>query len=230
MKAVVVTFPGSNCDYDGYHAFKQIGAQVEFLWHRETELGSPDVVLLPGGFAHGDYLRPGAIARMSPVMNSVIAFARTGGTVIGICNGFQVLCEAGLLPGALLRNVGLRFQGRDAWVRVENAETRFTSEYSPGQVLKIPIAHADGNYHAEPSEIDALEAEGRVVFRYVGPDGRYDSAYDPNGSERQIAGIINQAGNVLGMMPHPERALDPLLGSSDGLGVFTSMLSSLTPA
>lgn len=230
MKAVVVTFPGSNCDYDGYHAFKQIGAKVDFVWHRETDLGNPDVVLLPGGFAHGDYLRPGAIARMSPVMNSVITFARSGGTVIGICNGFQVLCEAGLLAGALLRNVGLRFQGRDSWIRVEDVDTRFTSDYSQGQILRIPIAHADGNYHATQEDIRRLESEGRVVFRYVGPDGEYDPAYDPNGSEGQIAGIINEAGNVLGMMPHPERAMDDLLGSSDGLGVFTSVLSSLTPA
>lgn len=230
MKAVVVTFPGSNCDYDGYHAFKQIGAEVGFLWHRETDLGDPDVVLLPGGFAHGDYLRPGAIARMSPIMESVTSFARAGGTVVGICNGFQVLCEAGLLPGALLRNVGIRFQGRDSWIRVENADTRFTSDYTVGQILRIPIAHADGNYHATEDVLERLEGEGRVIFRYVGPDGTYDPAYDPNGSANQIAGIVNEAGNVLGMMPHPERALDPLLGSEDGLGLFSSLLSSLTPA
>ncbi len=230
MKAVVVTFPGSNCDYDGYHAFKQVGAEVEFVWHRDVDLSDADVLLLPGGFAHGDYLRPGAIARFSPVMDAVETFAKAGGTVIGICNGFQVLCEAGLLPGALLRNRGLRFQGRDAWIKVENADTRFTSDYREGQVLRIPIAHADGSYYASEADLDRMEAENRVVFRWVGPDGSAGEAYNPNGSSRAIAGIVNEAGNVLGMMPHPERAMDPLLGSSDGLGVFTSILRSLAIA
>ena len=229
MKAVVVTFPGSNCDYDGYHAFKQVGAEVAFMWHRETDLGSPDVVLLPGGFAHGDYLRPGAIARMSPIMDAVVRFAESGGAVLGICNGFQVLCEAGLLPGALLRNRDLRFRGTDAWIRVENTDTPFTGAYQKGQILRIPIAHADGNYHATADELDRLEGDGRVVFRYVAPDGSDDPAYDPNGASRRIAGIVNAHGNVLGMMPHPERAMDPLLGSTDGLGVFTSILHALEP-
>jgi phosphoribosylformylglycinamidine synthase I len=227
VKAIVITFPGSNCDYDGYQAFKQVGADVSFRWHREKNLGDPDVVLLPGGFSYGDYLRPGAIARMSPIMDAVIDFARRGGPVLGICNGFQVLCEAGLLPGALLRNTSRLFKSTDVWLHVERPDTLFTSEYQVGQVLRIPIAHADGNYYADPETLERLEGEGQVVFRYCSPTGQPDDAYNPNGSLHRIAGIVNGAGNVLGMMPHPERATEPALGSTDGLGVFESLLSSV---
>ncbi|MEZ4414882.1 MAG: phosphoribosylformylglycinamidine synthase subunit PurQ [Gemmatimonadota bacterium] len=227
LRAAVVTFPGSNCDYDAYHAFKMVGAVPTFVWHRETDLGDADVVLLPGGFSYGDYLRPGAIARFSPIMDAVIRFAERGGPVLGICNGFQILCESGLLPGALLRNDHRHFNSRDVWLRVESGDSLYTSDYQPGQVLRIPIAHADGNYHADAATLDRLESEGRVAFRYCTPDGGQAGAYNPNGSARYIAGILNERGNVMGMMPHPERAMEALLGSTDGRGIFTSLLSSL---
>lgn len=230
MKAVVITFPGSNCDYDGYQAFKGVGAEVAFRWHRDRELGDVDVVLLPGGFSYGDYLRPGAIAHLSPIMDAVIEFARAGGPVLGICNGFQILCEAGLLPGALLRNRRLRFRSKDVWLAVERSDTLFTTEYEVGQVLRMPIAHADGNYHVDDRTLQELEGEGRVVFRYVSPDGDPDERHNPNGSINRIAGIVNARRNVIGMMPHPERAVEPVLGSTDGLGVFTSLLHSLARA
>jgi len=228
VNAVVVTFPGSNCDYDLYKAIQRIGGRVDFLWHRErTDFDGVDAVLLPGGFSYGDYLRAGAIARFSPVLDDVVAFASRGGTVLGICNGFQILCEAGLLPGALIRNDSLRFRSEDVYLRVERADTRFTSDYEEGQRLRIPIAHAEGGYLASDDVVEELESEGRVLFRYVDRDGRVTEGANPNGSVRNIAGIVNEAGNVLGMMPHPERAMEPILGSTDGVGLFTSIQSSL---
>jgi phosphoribosylformylglycinamidine synthase len=230
MKVAVVTFPGSNCDYDLYKAVQQVEGSPVFVWHRDRGLDGYDAVLLPGGFSYGDYLRPGAIARMSPIMEDVIAFAKKGGPVLGICNGFQVLCEAGLLPGALVRNAGLRFRSHDVFLRVERADTAFTSDYEVGQVLRIPIAHGDGNYEADQETLDRLEAEGMVVFRYTDAAGEPTADSNPNGSHANIAGIVNENGNVLGMMPHPERAMEPILGSTDGVGVFTSLVASLSGA
>jgi len=230
MKVAVVTFPGSNCDYDLYKAAQQVGGDATFIWHRERGLEGYDAVLLPGGFSYGDYLRAGAIARMSPVMEDVVAFANAGGPVLGICNGFQILCEAGLLPGALVRNDVLKFASHDVFLRVERTDTLFTSDYSEGQVLRIPIAHGEGNYEADQETLAALEAEGRIVFRYVSADGETTDEANPNGSWHNIAGITNEGGNVLGMMPHPERAMEELLGSTDGIGLFTSMVSSLSAA
>jgi phosphoribosylformylglycinamidine synthase len=227
VKAAVVTFPGSNCDYDLYKAVQQVGGEPEFVWHRERGvLEGYDAVLLPGGFSYGDYLRAGAIARMSPVMEDVVAFAQAGGPVLGICNGFQILCEAGLLPGALVRNAGLSFQSRDVLLRVERTDTVFTQDYDQGQVLRVPIAHGEGNYEADRATLERLEAEGRVVFRYVDARGDATEAANPNGSWHNIAGIANEAGNVLGMMPHPERAMEELLGSTDGVALFTSLSAS----
>ena len=230
MRVAVVTFPGSNCDYDLYKAVQQVGAEAEFVWHRERGLDRFDAVLLPGGFSYGDYLRPGAIARMSPVMEDVIPFAEKGGPVLGICNGFQVLCEAGLLPGALVRNDSLKFRSHDVRLRVERVDTLFTSDYAQGQILRIPIAHGDGNFEADTDTLKALEDSGRVVFRYVDASGEPTEAANPNGSWHNIAGITNEAGNVLGMMPHPERAMEELLGSTDGVALFTSLVSSLSGA
>jgi phosphoribosylformylglycinamidine synthase len=226
MRVGIVTFPGSNGDYDAYRAaIDTVGADARYLWHKEHDLQGADVVILPGGFAYGDYLRPGAIARFSPIMREVAEHAKRGGPVLAICNGFQVACEAGLLPGALLRNERLQFVSELIHVRVENAQTMFTAEYEPGQVLAIPIAHGDGRYTADESTLDRLEGERRVAFRYVGSGGDVDVAWNPNGSMRAIAGIVNAEGNVLGMMPHPERAVDPLLGPPDGRGLFESMLA-----
>lgn len=230
MRTAVVTFPGSNCDYDVYQAIKDVGGEPEYRWHRETLLGSVDAVVLPGGFSYGDYLRAGAIARMSPIMEQVVAFAEAGGPVLGVCNGFQVLCEAGLLPGALTRNDTLRFESKDVWIRVEDADTMFSSDYARGQALRMPIAHAEGNYYADPATLESLESAGQVVFRYCDPSGSDAAGSNPNGSARDIAGIRNEAGNVLGMMPHPERAVEEVLGSTDGLGVFTSLIGHLSPA
>ena len=230
MKVAVITFPGSNCDYDLYKAAQQVGGEPTFIWHRERGLDGYDAVLLPGGFSYGDYLRPGAIARMSPIMEDVIAFANAGGPVLGICNGFQILCEAGLLPGALIRNNSLKFESKDVRLRVERTDTLFTGDYSEGQILRVPIAHGDGNYEADEPTLRALEADGRVVFRYVDANGATTEAANPNGSWHNIAGITNESGNVLGMMPHPERAMEELLGSTDGVGLFTSLVSSLSPA
>ncbi len=229
MNVAIVTFPGSNCDYDLYKAAQQVGADATFVWHRERGLDGYDAVLLPGGFSYGDYLRAGAIARMSPVMEDVVAFANAGGPVLGVCNGFQILCEAGLLPGALVRNAQLRFEGRDVFMRVDRNDTLFTSDYAAGQILRIPIAHGEGNYEADAETLDALEAEGRIVFRYVDVDGDATEAANPNGSWHNIAGIMNEAGNVLGMMPHPERAMEDVLGSTDGVALFTSLTSALSP-
>jgi phosphoribosylformylglycinamidine synthase subunit PurQ / glutaminase len=218
MKFGIVVFPGSNCDADAYHAVVDaLGEQAVYLWHKDHDLQDVDVVVLPGGFAYGDYLRAGAIARFSPIMRSVEQYAARGGPVLAICNGFQVACEAGLLPGALLRNAGLQFICEPVRLRVESTQTMFTADYTPGQILHIPIAHGEGRYHADATTLDRLEGEGRVVMRYDG--------LNPNGSARDIAGIVSDAGNVLGLMPHPERACDARLGSTDGLGIFTSLLS-----
>jgi len=229
MKVAVITFPGSNCDYDCYKALQLFPAfEPTFVWHRETRLDEVDAVFLPGGFAHGDYLRAGAIARFSPVMEAVRTFADGGGPVIGICNGFQVLCESGLLPGALLRNDILRFRSHDIFIRVETPATPFTSAYERGQILRIPIAHGEGNYHADPETLALLEGEDRIVFRYVAPDGSLGPESNPNGSAHNIAGIVNEKRNVLGMMPHPERAVEELLGSTDGRGIFESLAAHMS--
>lgn len=226
MTAAVVTFPGSNCDQDCVRAVELAGGSARCTWHRRRSLEGADAVVLPGGFAHGDYLRPGAIARFSPVMDAVAAFAEAGGLVVGICNGFQVLCEAGLLPGALLRNESLRFQSHECRLRVERSDTPFTRAYRAGQVLRMPLSHADGNYYADPDTLDDLEAAGRVLFRYCDARGRTTEAANPNGSRSHIAGISNARGNVLGMMPHPDRATEPLLGSADGLPLFQALLDA----
>jgi phosphoribosylformylglycinamidine synthase subunit PurQ / glutaminase len=228
MQFAIIVFPGSNCDHDAYHAAKHVlGQQAEFVWHKETNLGGADVVILPGGFSHGDYLRTGAIARFSPIMHAVAEFARAGGPVLGICNGFQVLLEAGLLPGAMLRNRDLKFHCEHVWTRVEQTNTPFTLAASRGQVLKLPIAHGEGNYFADPAVIRQLEDSGRVVFRYCDPSGQVTDAANPNGSLNNIAGICNEARNVVGLMPHPERACEAVLGSADGLGLFDSVLAAL---
>ncbi|MGB9405176.1 MAG: phosphoribosylformylglycinamidine synthase subunit PurQ [Candidatus Acidiferrales bacterium] len=228
MKFGVVVFPGSNCDDDAYHAISRvIGQPVEFLWHRSENLAGCDAIILPGGFSFGDYLRTGAIARFSPVMNSVAKFARSGGLVLGICNGFQILCEAGLLPGAMMRNHGLRFLCRQVYIRVESTDTPFTCAAERGQILKIPIAHMDGNYFCDDATLSELEQNGQVIFRYTTPDGRNDDAGNPNGAIANIAGICNRERNVLGLMPHPERAVEMPIGSVDGLVIFRSMVQSL---
>jgi phosphoribosylformylglycinamidine synthase subunit PurQ / glutaminase len=231
MRAAIVTFPGSNCDYDCYKALTDVvGVDARFVWHREPRLGEADLVVLPGGFSYGDYLRAGAIARFSPVMADVQRFAAEGGHVLGICNGFQVLCEAHMLPGALVRNRSLKFQGERVWVRVENADTAFSSHYTQGQVLHWHIAHGQGNYVADDETLARLEAERRVVFRYVDAAGEATDDGNPNGSLNNIAGIINEHGNVLGLMPHPERSVERLLGSADGLPLFASLVERLTTA
>ncbi len=228
MKFGVVVFPGSNCDHDAHHAIGSVlGQPIEFIWHQSEHIQGFDAVILPGGFAYGDYLRTGAIARFSPVMRAVERFARRGGLVLGICNGFQILLEAGLLPGAMLRNAGLRFICRHVHVRVETTETPFTCAAHPGQVLKIPIAHSEGNYFCDPATLAELERNNQIVFRYTTPDGREEPAANPNGSLANIAGISSRERNVLGLMPHPERASETALGSADGLVVFRSMVESL---
>ena len=228
MKFAVVVFPGSNCDHDAYHAAKDVlGQEAEFVWHKDTSLGAADVVVLPGGFAHGDYLRTGAIARFSPVMAAVKAFADAGGPVLGVCNGFQILLESGLLPGAMLRNKGLKYRCEHIHVRVEQTDTPFTSGTSAGRVLRIPIGHGEGNYFAPPDMLDKLEANRQVIFRYTDAQGRVDDAANPNGSVNAIAGICNEQRNVVGMMPHPERACEPLLGGVDGCAIFESVLRSV---
>jgi len=228
MRIAVVTFPGSNCDYDCYKALQLIpGLEPEFRWHRDAELGSVDAVVLPGGFSYGDYLRAGAIARFSPIMEQVRAFAREGGPVLGICNGFQILCESGLLPGALLRNESLRFRSRPVHVRVESTASPFTSAYGKGDILRIHIAHGEGSYHAHEEALAELEGEDRIVFRYVTADGGLGPGSNPNGSAHNIAGIVNEERNILGMMPHPERSVEGVLGSTDGRGVFESLAAHL---
>jgi phosphoribosylformylglycinamidine synthase subunit PurQ / glutaminase len=235
VRFAVVVFPGSNCDHDAYHATKHVmGQDARFVWHKEASLGDVDVVIVPGGFSYGDYLRAGAVAQFSPVMKDVIRFANDGGLVAGICNGFQVLCEAGLLPGALARNESLRFGCRETHLKVENAATPFSNQMSEGQVLTVPVAHGEGNYYADERTLDELEAEGRVIFRYCDAAGNITARSNPNGSARNIAGIVNPEGNVLGMMPHPERCVEPLLaqtgGSSDGRLVFESILNHFKAA
>src|SRR5579864_3501086 len=228
MKFGVVVFPGSNCDDDAYHAIGAVlGQPVEFLWHRSEQISGCDAIIVPGGFAFGDYLRTGAIARFSPVMHSVDRFARQGGLVLGICNGFQILLEAGLLPGAMLRNRGLRFICRHVHIRVETTDTPFTSSAHTWQVLKMPIAHSDGQYFCDEATLAELESHNQIVFRYTTPGGQLDDAANPNGSLAAIAGICNRERNVMGMMPHPERAMESSLGSADGLVIFRSMVSSL---
>jgi len=228
MKFSIVVFPGSNCDHDAHHAAKHVlGQEAEFVWHKETSLKGADVVVLPGGFSHGDYLRTGAIARFSPIMTAVSEFARGGGPVLGICNGFQILCEAGLLPGAMLRNRDLKFHCEHVWIRVEATDTPFTSRAAKGQVLRIPIAHGEGNYYAEPSVVSELEASGRVIFRYCDAHGQVTDDANPNGAVNGIAGICSAGRNVVGLMPHPERACEPVLGSGDGLVLFESVVAEL---
>ncbi len=229
MKVGVVTFPGSNCDYDSYAAVKHIQKeQAEFLWHKSTDLAGADLVILPGGFSYGDYLRAGAIARFSPIMDEVIKFANSGGMVIGICNGFQVLTECGLLPGALMRNRHLRFSCKQVYLRTERSDTRFSNQCTVGEVLKMPVAHGEGNYFFQDENIRELEDNGQVLFRYCDRDGQVTDEANPNGSINNIAGIINREGNVLGMMPHPERAVEPVLGSVDGLKILDSVRAACT--
>jgi phosphoribosylformylglycinamidine synthase I len=229
VKAGVVVFPGSNCDHDAYHALKHVVKQdTAFLWHQDEDLQGCDLVVIPGGFSYGDYLRAGAVASLSPVMTAVKRHAEAGGLVLGICNGFQILLEAGLLPGAMRRNQNLRFLCRDVFLRVERNDLPFTRHFEVGQILRMPIAHAEGNYEDSREKLDRLEAARQVVFRYVAPDGSpaTDAQWNPNGSARAIAGVCNERGNVLGMMPHPERCSEEILGNTDGLGLFASLVES----
>jgi phosphoribosylformylglycinamidine synthase len=227
MKFAVVVFPGSNCDHDAHYAAEHVlGQQAELIWHKDTSLKGADAVILPGGFAHGDYLRTGAIARFSPIMQEVKRFADAGGPVLGICNGFQVLLEAGMLPGAMLRNANLHFRCEHVYVKVEQTDTPFTSRATLGQVLSLPIAHGEGNYFADPDVIQQLESSGRVVFRYCDASGAPTDSANPNGSLNNIAGICNEGRNVVGLMPHPERACERALGSADGLVLFESVIAS----
>jgi phosphoribosylformylglycinamidine synthase len=231
MKFAVVVFPGSNCDHDAYHAVKHVlGQQAEFIWHKDADLRGADAVILPGGFSYGDYLRTGAIARFAPVMTAVRAFAQAGGPVLGVCNGFQILLEAGLLEGAMLRNRGIKFACEHVHVKVERTDTPFTARCRAGQVLRVPIAHGEGNYYAPPDVLDRLEANGQVVFRYCTPDGGASEDANPNGSANAIAGISNATRNVVGLMPHPERACESILGSTDGLLLFESVASVMAEA
>ena len=228
MRCAVIVFPGSNCDHDAYHTVKHVlGADAEFVWHKETDLKGADVVILPGGFSYGDYLRTGAIARFSPIMAPVVAFAEAGGPVLGVCNGFQVLTEVGLLPGGLLRNRSVKFQCEQVHVRVEELDTPFTCAATAGQVLRIPIAHGEGNYFAPPEVLDALEANRQVVFRYCNAGGELVDTANPNGSARGIAGLCNARRNVVALMPHPERACESAVGSADGLVVLESAVAAL---
>ena len=231
MKFGVIVFPGSNCDHDAYHVIsKHVGQPVDFVWHRDTDLSTYDAVIIPGGFSYGDYLRAGALARFSPVMNSVKEFAAKGNLVLGICNGFQILCEAGLLPGALIRNRDLHFICDYVNVRVENIDTPFTNELKPGTILRMPIAHAEGNYVCDDQTLEELRRDKRIIFRYCDARGNVTEDANPNGARDNIAGICNQQRNVLGLMPHPERACEDLLGSSDGREVFRSLAGALAAA
>jgi phosphoribosylformylglycinamidine synthase subunit PurQ / glutaminase len=231
MKIAVIQFPGSNCDQDCLRGFTDgLHVQAEYLWHKETSISGYDGIVLPGGFSYGDYLRCGAIARFSPIMKSVIQAAKDGMPVLGVCNGFQILCEAGLLPGALIRNRSLHFVCQPVWLKVENAETAFTCQLDKGQLIRMPVAHGEGAYYADSAVLDELERTGRVVFRYVTQGGKAASEANPNGSLRNIAGICNEAGNVAGMMPHPDRAWDKRLGSEDGKLIFRSMVKTLESA
>ncbi len=226
MRAAVVVFPGSNCDRDAYHALRDVlGYEVDYVWHAERHLDGYDLVVLPGGFSYGDYLRAGAIARFAPIMDAVRAYAERGGRVIGICNGFQILCEAGLLPGALTRNIGLKFICKHVYVRVENNATPFTRLFCKGEVLRLPIAHGEGRYVCDEMTLRQMEARGQIIFRYCAPDGSLSAEWNPNGSMHAIAGIANESFNVLGLMPHPERACEALLGSKDGRRILLTPLS-----
>jgi phosphoribosylformylglycinamidine synthase I len=228
MKFGVVVLPGSNCDHDAVHVARDVlGAEVEVLWHKETDLQGADCVIIPGGFAYGDYLRAGALAKFAPVMEPIRRHAAAEGLVFGICNGFQVLTEAGLLPGALMRNENLRFVSRDVFLRVEETDTPFTCELKRGAVLRVPIAHGEGNYFSDDATLDELERNRQVIFRYCDAEGRVMRESNPNGSARNIAGICNAARNVLGMMPHPERCAETLLGNTDGIGVFRSIAAAM---
>lgn len=228
MKFGVIVFPGSNCDHDAYHVIsKHVGQPVDFVWHKETDLNPYDAIILPGGFSYGDYLRCGALARFSPVMKSIKEFAGQGKYVFGICNGFQILCEAGLLPGALMRNKNLHFICRHVYLKVENNNTPFTSEIKPDQILSIPIAHAEGNYVCDDETFQQLEENGQIVFRYCDESGEITDEANPNGARSNIAGICNRDRNVLGMMPHPERACEELLGSNDGRDIFKSLAKAI---
>lgn len=227
LKFGVVVFPGSNCDHDAYYAVKKVlGYDAEFLWHKDTDLKHSRVIILPGGFSYGDYLRTGAIARFSPIMNSVIKFANDGGAVIGICNGFQILLESGLLPGVMLQNNSLKFVCKDTFLKVENKNTIFTKSIQE-ELLKVPVAHGDGNYFTDEKTLKKLEANGQVVFRYSSSKGEVSQEYNPNGSLANIAGIINEKGNILGMMPHPERSCDPVIFKTDGAAVFKSIAENI---
>ncbi len=224
----VVVFPGSNCDHDAFYALhKVLEYDVNFLWHKDTDLKESDVIILPGGFSYGDYLRTGAIARFSPIMNSVIDFANKGGYVIGICNGFQILLEAGLLPGALLQNISLKFICKDVYLSVENYESNFTKGINDKTVLRLPIAHGDGNYFADENTLKELEANNQIILRYSSKDGNVSNEFNPNGSLKNIAGIINKNGNVLGMMPHPERSCNPILAKTDGSLIFNALVNNI---
>jgi phosphoribosylformylglycinamidine synthase subunit PurQ / glutaminase len=228
MKFAIVVLPGSNCDHDALHVTKDVlGEEAELLWHKETDLHGADCVIVPGGFAYGDYLRAGALAKFAPVMEPIRRHAANGGLVLGICNGFQVLTEAGLLPGALMRNEHLRFVSRDICLRTEQTTTPFTSELASGQVLRVPIAHGEGNYFANDDVLDDLERNDQIVFRYCDAEGRVTRESNPNGSARNIAGICNRGRNVLGLMPHPERCSEALLGNTDGLAIFKSIVASM---
>lgn len=229
MKIGVIVFPGSNCDHDCYYALKQVSGQdVHFVWHKETNIAHFDAIVLPGGFSYGDYLRTGAIARFSPVMEAVTDFAGSGKLVIGICNGFQILCESGLLPGILMRNQSLRFVCRFVYLRVENNSSPFTGKCAKGDILSIPIAHADGNYYSDVATIRELNENGQILFRYADSTGNLTEDANPNGSLENIAGIMNKRGNVMGMMPHPDRSAEAILSSSDGALIFDSMISWYT--
>ena len=228
MKFGVLVFPGSNCDHDTWHVLAEITHQpVTFLWHDSEDLQNVDAVLVPGGFAYGDYLRTGAIARFSPVMQSVRKFADAGGLVLGICNGFQILAEAGLLPGALMRNAGLKYICKQVHLRTTTTDSPFTSQLQSGQVLQIPIGHMEGNYYCDAETLRELQAEDRIAFRYCASDGKITPDANPNGSLDNIAGVLNKGRNVLGMMPHPDRSSESILGSADGLAIFQSMISAL---
>jgi phosphoribosylformylglycinamidine synthase len=231
MKFGIVLLPGSNCDHDALHVARDVlGAEAELLWHKDTDLKGADCVIIPGGFAYGDYLRAGALAKFAPIMEPIRRLAASGGLVFGICNGFQVLTEVGLLPGALMRNAHLRFLSRDVYLRTEDVNTPFTSQLAEHSVLRVPIAHGEGNYFADEATLDELESNHQVVFRYCDPDGRVVASANPNGSARNIAGICNKERNVLGMMPHPERCSEEILGNADGLGVFRSIASAFATA
>ncbi|HXH68729.1 MAG TPA: phosphoribosylformylglycinamidine synthase subunit PurQ, partial [Pyrinomonadaceae bacterium] len=229
MKFGVIVFPGSNCDHDAYHVVsKHVGQPVDFVWHKETNLDGYDAILIPGGFSYGDYLRAGALAKFSPVMKAIREFAASGKFVFGVCNGFQILCEAGLLPGALIRNSGLHFVCRHINIKVENANSPYTSELEKGEVLSIPIAHAEGNYVCDDQTLAELEGNNQIIFRYCDETGETTQEANPNGSRSNIAGICNEKGNVLGMMPHPERACEELLGSNDGRDIFRSLTNAIS--